>query len=110
LITTGDTEHNPALWARINQLDVSMLFIETALSNRQRPLAKCCLHLSPHALADELSCIEADKKYPIYITHAKPAETEFIMAEIQRFDRASPLGGQVAHDIRWLRGGQAFEL
>lgn len=109
-VFTGDTELNPALWARINQLDVAMLFIETAFSNRQRPLAKRCLHLSPHALADELGCIEADKKYPIYITHTKPAETELIMAEIQRFDQADPLGDQVAHDIRWLQAGQAFEL
>jgi len=32
------------------------------------------------------------------------------MAEIQRFDQADPLGEQVAHDIRWLRAGQAFDL
>lgn len=73
-------------------------------------MPKRCLHLSPQALADELGCIEADKKYPIYITHTKPAETELIMAEIQRFDRASPLGAHVAHDIRQLRAGQALEL
>ena len=29
-VFTGDTEQNPALWARINQLDVTMLVIETA--------------------------------------------------------------------------------
>lgn len=109
-VFTGDTEQNPALWARINQLDVVMLVIETAFSNRERDLAKLSLHLSPNVLATELDCIDASKKYPIYITHTKPAETELIMAEIQRFDQTSPAGANVAHDIRWLRAGQVFEL
>ena len=38
-VFTGDTEQNPALWARINQLDVVMLVIETAFSNRDKDLA-----------------------------------------------------------------------
>ncbi|MDP3707565.1 MAG: 3',5'-cyclic-nucleotide phosphodiesterase [Polaromonas sp.] len=109
-VFTGDTEHNPALWARINQLNVAVLVIETAFSNRERDLAKRSLHLSPHTLSNELDCIVPGKKYPIYITHTKPAETERIMDEIQRFDQANPLGDQVAHDIRWLRAGQVFEL
>jgi ribonuclease BN (tRNA processing enzyme) len=109
-VFTGDTEQNPALWARINQLDVAMLVIETAFSNRERDLAKLSLHLSPHVLATELDYIDASKKYPIYITHTKPAETELIMAEIQRFDQTCPAGANVAHDIRWLRAGQVFEL
>ena len=109
-VFTGDTEINPALWARINQMDVAMLVIETAFSNRESDLAKRSLHLSPHALASELDCIAKGKNYPIYITHTKPAETELIMAEIQRFDQTSPSGNNVAHDIRWLRAGQEFEL
>ena len=109
-VFTGDTERNPALWARINQLDVAMLVIETAFSNRERDLAKLSLHLSPYVLATELDSIDAGKKYPIYITHTKPAETELIMAEIQRFDQTSPLGANTIHDIRWLRAGQVFDL
>ena len=109
-VFTGDTEINPALWERINQLDVAMLVIETAFSNRERDLAKRALHLSPHALASELDCIDKTKNYPIYITHTKPAETELIMAEIQRFDQTSPSGDNVSHDIRWLKAGQEFEL
>ena len=109
-VFTGDTERNPALWARINQLDVAMLVIETAFSNRERDLAQLSLHLSPHVLATELDCIDVGKKYPIYITHTKPAETELIMAEIQRFDQTSPLGANMIHDIRWLRAGQVFDL
>jgi cAMP phosphodiesterase len=109
-VFTGDTEQNPALWARINQLNVAMLVIETAFSNRERALAKLSLHLSPHALALELECMEKSSKYPIYITHTKPAETELIMAEIQCFDQTlSPEAGE-PHDIRWLRAGQEFEI
>jgi len=61
-------------------------------------------------LADELDCIAPGATYPIYITHTKPAETELIMAEIQFFDQTLANGSHVAHDIRWLRAGQEFEL
>jgi len=87
-----------------------MLVIETAFSNRERDLAKLSLHLSPTSLADELDCIAKGKSYPIYITHTKPAETDLIMAEIQKFDQTLPFGPNVVHDIRWLRAGQEFEI
>ena len=109
-VFTGDTEINPALWRRINQLDVVTLVIETAFSNREHALAKRSLHLSPQVLANELDCIDRDKNYPIYITHTKPAETELIMAEVQRFDQTLPPSKNLPHDIRWLRAGQEFEL
>ena len=109
-IFTGDTEINPALWQRINQLDVAMLVIETAFSNREHALAKRSLHLSPQVLVNELDNIEKGKNYPIYIAHTKPFETETIMAEIQKFDRTTPASKNAAHDIRWLHAGQEFEL
>jgi ribonuclease BN (tRNA processing enzyme) len=109
-VFTGDTERNPALWARINQLNVAMLVIETAFSNKEQDLARRSLHLSPVVLASELDCIEKGKNYPIYITHTKPAETDMIMSEIQRFDQNQPLGSHVTHDIRWLSAGQEFEI
>ena len=109
-VFTGDTERNPALWARVNQLNVAMLVIETAFSNREKDLAKRSLHLSPSSLADELDFIAKDKNYPIYITHTKPAETEMIMSEIQKFDQTAAFGPNVTHDIRWLRAGQEFEI
>ncbi len=109
-VFTGDTERNPAFWQRLNQLDVAALVIETAFSNREQRLAKRSLHLSPQVLADELDCIEKSKSFPIYITHTKPAETELIMAEIQKFDQTQPFGPHITHDIRWLRAGQEFEL
>jgi ribonuclease BN (tRNA processing enzyme) len=109
-VFTGDTERNPAFWQRVNQLEVAALVIETAFSNREQELARRSLHLSPHALAEELDSIDKSKHFPIFITHTKPAETELIMAEIQRFDQTQPFGPNVSHDIRWLRAGQEFEL
>ena len=109
-VFSGDTERNPAFWKRVNQLNVAMLVIETAFSNREKDLAKLSLHLSPGVLANELDNISVDRKYPIYITHTKPAETDLIMAEIQKFDETSVSGPNVTHDIRWLRAGQEFEI
>jgi len=109
-VFTGDTERNPAFWRRLNEMNVAALVIETAFSNREKDLARRSLHLSPHALAEELDCIERGRSFPIFITHTKPAETDLIMAEIQRFDQTQPFGPNVTHDIRYLRAGQEFEL
>ncbi len=109
-VFTGDTERNPALWRRVNQLQVAMLVIETAFSNRESDLAQRSLHLSPSALANELDCIAKGSSFPIYITHTKPAETALIMAEIRHFDQTQPFGPNVTHDIRWLSAGQEFEI
>lgn len=106
-VFTGDTERNPAFWQRLGQLDVAMLVIETAFSNREKELARRSLHLSPAALADELEGIAEQKLFPIFITHTKPFETTLIMDEIAQFD-ASHSG--VPHDIRWLQAGQAFDV
>ena len=109
-VFTGDTERNPAFWQRVNRLQVAMLVIETAFSNREKDLARRSLHLSPAVLAEELACISAQARYPIYITHTKPAETELIMAEIERFDQTVVASSKLRHDIRWLCAGQEFEL
>jgi ribonuclease BN (tRNA processing enzyme) len=109
-VFSGDTERNPAFWRRLNQLNVALLVIETAFSNRESDLARRALHLSPMSLAEELDNIDKSKSYPIFITHTKPAETDLIMAEIQRFDQTQPFGPNVTHDIRWLRAGTEFEL
>lgn len=107
-VFTGDTERNPAFWRRIETLDVAMLVIETAFSNREQDLARRSLHLSPATLANELGCMNQRRQVPVYITHTKPSETVLIMAEIEQFDRnASHPGG---HDIRWLEAGQEFEI
>ncbi len=109
-VFSGDTERNPEFWKRINELNVSALVIETAFSDREKELAKRALHLAPATLASELDHIDVDKHFPIYITHTKPAETEMIMAEIQRFDDTDIFASGVRHDIRGLRIGQEFEV
>lgn len=109
-VFSGDTERNPAFWKRINQMNVAILVIETAFSNREKQLAHLSLHLSPNVLAEELDQIDKTKHFPIYITHTKPAETEQIMEEIQRFDQTQPFGPNVTHDIRWLRAGQELTV
>jgi len=101
-VFSGDTGRNPAFWQRVNALPVALLVIETAFSNREAELAQRSLHLSPHALAEDLQHIAPGGRYPIYITHTKPAETELVMSEIQNL--------KLTHDIRWLRAGQVFEF
>ena len=108
-VFSGDTGPNPAFWQRVNQLDVAMLVIETAFSSRESALAEASLHLSPEPLARELDRIDSARRYPIYITHTKPAQTELIMSEIRQRD-ALPGGVAARHDIRWLQAGQEFEL
>ena len=109
-VFSGDTGRNPAFWTRVNQLRVALLIIETAFSDRERELAERSRHLSPSALADELDQIAPDQRYPVYITHTKPAETGLIMQEIQRFDQTPNRAADVRHDIRWLSAGMCFEL
>ncbi len=110
-VFSGDTGRNPAFWARVNQLPVAQLVIETAFSDREQALAQRSLHLAPQMLAEELAQIGPGRRYPIYITHTKPAETGLIMEEIRRFDAAPCRDGDLLrHDIHWLSAGQVFEI
>jgi ribonuclease BN (tRNA processing enzyme) len=102
-VFTGDTAHNPALWSRLAQLDVGMLVIETAFSDREAALAEMSKHLAPATLARELRQFKA--KIPVHITHTKPGETQQIQQEIQ----ALTFRGDVP-DIRFLQAGQEFTL
>ncbi|WP_353396336.1 3',5'-cyclic-nucleotide phosphodiesterase [Hydrogenophaga sp. 5NK40-0174] len=109
-VFSGDTWRNPAFWERVNKLPVQMLVIETAFSDRERELARRSLHLAPASLAEELDQIGPGRRFPVYITHTKPAETGLIMQEIQRFDETPNRANDVRHDIRWLSAGDTFEL
>lgn len=46
-VFTGDTAHNPALWERLNHIDVAMLVIETAFSNGESSIAERSRYLCP---------------------------------------------------------------
>ena len=107
-VYTGDTGPNPALWQRVNQLLVEALVIETAFAEQDASLAQLSQHLSPQALAQELSCIAPGHHFPIYITHTKPSQTGQIMNEIRLQDTAP--GNGPRHDIRWLQVGYKWQF
>jgi len=81
LVFTGDTTTNDALWPIINEIaNLKYLIIETALSDRERELARISKHLCPSLLAAELAKLKLLPE--IYITHLKPRESELIMQQI----------------------------
>lgn len=109
-VFSGDTGPNPALWQHVNQLPVGLLVIETAFSQRESALATESRHLHPAALVAELAQLRypEGRRFPVGITHPKPAETELILSEIrERLGNAGPGAG---HDIRWLAAGDVFEV
>jgi ribonuclease BN (tRNA processing enzyme) len=81
MVFTGDTTTNDALWPVVNAIaNLKYLIIETALSDRDRELARLSRHLCPSLLAEELSKLKHSPE--IYITHLKPRESELIMQQI----------------------------
>lgn len=88
-VFSGDTERNPDFWKRVNQLNVGMMVIETTFSNSENELALLSMHLCAEVLLQELQLIEKKNSYPIYITHAKPAEVGAVMQEVELLNRAS---------------------
>jgi ribonuclease BN (tRNA processing enzyme) len=81
LVFTGDTTTNDALWPIVNGIsNLKYLIIETALSDRDRELARLSKHLCPSLLATELAKLRLTPE--IYITHLKPRESELIMQQI----------------------------
>ncbi|CAN5289111.1 MBL fold metallo-hydrolase [soil metagenome] len=109
-VFSGDTGRNPAFWARVNALDVAMLVIETAFSDRERALADRSQHLVPASLSEELARIASDPPYPIYITHTKPTETEEIMNQIASLAAAQGTSRACRHDIRMLYAGNVLAI
>lgn len=90
-VYSGDTEgQTPGFWQRVNALQaadgVAALVIETAFSSREQTLADLSQHLTPVTLARELANLPADSNIPIYITHAKPHESQHIMQELQALE------------------------
>ena len=99
-VFSGDTGPNPALWARLAQMRVHTLVIETAFGDEDIELARISRHLSPTLLRDELA--QLGRPADVFITHIKPGELELVMAEI---------GAQGSrHRIQALRAGQVMAL
>ena len=99
-VYTGDTGPNPALWARLAQLNVASVVIETAFGDDDRALAEVSGHLHPAQLASELRHLAPE--VDVCVTHIKPGELEVVMRQV---------GAQVqAHRVRALRAGQRMTL
>ena len=99
-VFSGDTGPNPALWARLAQMRVATLVIETAFGDEEIEIARVSRHLSPALLGRELA--QLDQPADIYITHIKPGELDVVMAEIGRLD--------TPHRIRQLVAGQVMQV
>jgi len=101
LVYTGDTGPNDALWPIVNRIaNLKILIIETAFSNKERPLAEVSRHLCPSMLAAELAKLE--RRAEVWVTHLKPGESDLIMREVaESVASLSP---------RMLGNGQVFEF
>jgi ribonuclease BN (tRNA processing enzyme) len=77
-VYTGDTGPNPLLWARLAQMDVRHLIIETAFSDEESALADLSGHLCPTRLAGELAQLGSTAT-ELHITHIKPGELDAVM-------------------------------
>ena len=92
-VFSGDTQGNtPAFWERVNAMaqgpfGLGALVMETAFSNSEQALARLSQHLAPNDLARELRSLAADWQTLIYITHAKPRESQRIMREVQELEQ-----------------------
>ncbi len=99
-VFTGDTGPNPELWARLAQIEVAHLVIETAFGNDECELARISQHLCPIELARELKNLRG--RVQVHITHIKPGEDPAVMSEV---------GALVSdHRISALQAGQLIEL
>ncbi len=97
-VYTGDTGPNPALWARLAQLHVAVLVIETAFRDDEHALAQVSQHLNPAQLQRELAQLATPTD--VYITHIKPGEVEVVMTEI------AAQGSR--HRVRSMKSGDVF--
>ncbi|MDD0816112.1 3',5'-cyclic-nucleotide phosphodiesterase [Curvibacter sp. HBC28] len=103
-VFSGDTGGDPRFWARVQQLSVKALVIETAFGEAEHELAVRSGHLSPITLIEELRHLPRQPDYPIHITHTKPSETADIAAQLQALE------AQGEHPVGWplcLKGLQA---
>jgi ribonuclease BN (tRNA processing enzyme) len=99
-IYTGDTGPNPALWARLRDLPVRQLVIETAFSDEEDVLAQISRHHCPGTLARELQHLQGPAD--VLITHIKPGELDAVMSQI------AAQGGR--QSVRALQAGDRLDL
>lgn len=77
---SGDTCTNDSFWQALNAHDrLDVLIVETAFSNADLAISLLAKHYCPSLLAADLEKLR--HRPEIYLTHAKPAEEEVIVAE-----------------------------
>jgi ribonuclease BN (tRNA processing enzyme) len=99
-VYSGDTGPNPALWARLAQLRLACLVIETAFGDEDQALAEVSGHLHPAQLAAELQRLAPGVQ--VCITHIKPGEREAVMRQVAAQVRS--------HRVHALQAGQEMTL
>jgi len=101
LVFSGDTTVCDDLWEAVNKIgNLRYLIIETAFSNREKPLAIKSKHLCPSMLAEELTKLRRGAE--LLITHLKPGQVEQTMQEL-----ADCIG---EFNPRMLQNNQVFEF
>lgn len=107
-VFSGDTGGDARFWARVQQLPVKALVIETAFGEAEHELAVRSGHLSPITLIQELRHLPRAPDYPIHITHTKPSETADIAAQLTALEAQAehPVGWPLT--FKWLTAGDEF--
>ena len=100
-VYTGDTGPNPALWARLREMEVEHLVIETAFSDEERALARISRHLCPTALGHELAHLAGS--VDVHITHIKPGDVEAVMRQVRALSLPHRLHAVEASQGMWRR-------
>ncbi|MCH7343619.1 3',5'-cyclic-nucleotide phosphodiesterase [Pelomonas sp. CA6] len=99
-VYTGDTGPNPELWARLSELKVADLVIETAFGDDEQELAQVSRHLCPSLLTEELTQLSQPTR--LHITHVKPGEEAAVMAELVTLETPhAPALLEAGHVFRW---------
>ena len=101
-VFTGDTGPNPKLWARLQQIEVAHLVIETAFSDDERALAQISQHMCPTTLGEELA--QLDGSIDVHITHIKPGESDAVMSQIAQLGTMHRVQALVAGQVMRLSG------
>lgn len=97
---SGDTTHNPALWATANATaDLLHVGVECSFQDSELELAKSSKHYCPSLLAADLVGLRTDVQ--VWITHLKPGYEAGILDELARDAR---------HDYQPLTPGQVLEV
>ena len=97
-VYTGDTGPNPALWQRLQSMNVAHLVIETAFGDDERQLARISRHLCPSALVHELKAGKHD--LVVVGTHGRTGLSHVLLGSVaEKLARLSPVPVVTVPDV-----------